>query len=133
MASRNPPSPSDQQVHQDAVAALVDHFDNLPFEWQTVALQDMQSNYKHKAEAERKELLARIAELDALTGRPDPALPSKQAGDGRTGKPAPAKYRSKKEPDVTWSGRGADPKWLRAEMEETGEPKEAFLIQQAAE
>jgi DNA-binding protein H-NS len=48
-----------------------------------------------------------------------------RAGTGR--KVAP-KYRSKKDPNLTWAGRGAIPHWLRNEMKGSKLKREAFLI-----
>jgi GGDEF domain-containing protein len=39
-----------------------------------------------------------------------------------------AKYRSKKDPKLTWAGRGATPRWMRDEMKVGKLKKEAFLI-----
>jgi DNA-binding protein H-NS len=38
------------------------------------------------------------------------------------------KYRSKKDPNVTWSGRGMLPKWMREEIKGTNLSKEDFRI-----
>jgi DNA-binding protein H-NS len=38
------------------------------------------------------------------------------------------KYRSKMDPNVTWSGRGVLPKWMREEMKGTTLSKEDFRI-----
>jgi DNA-binding protein H-NS len=38
------------------------------------------------------------------------------------------KYRSKKNPALTWAGRGATPVWMRDEMKGTKLKKENFLI-----
>ena len=38
------------------------------------------------------------------------------------------KYRSKVDPNVTWSGRGALPKWMREEMKGATLSKEDFRI-----
>jgi DNA-binding protein H-NS len=38
------------------------------------------------------------------------------------------RYRSKKDPTVTWSGRGMLPKWMREEMKGTKLTKDDFLI-----
>ena len=38
------------------------------------------------------------------------------------------KYRSKKDPKLTWAGRGATPTWMREEMKATKLTKDAFLI-----
>jgi DNA-binding protein H-NS len=49
----------------------------------------------------------------------------KSAMKGR--KVAP-KYRSKKDPSLTWAGRGATPVWMRDEMKAKKLKKESFLI-----
>jgi DNA-binding protein H-NS len=41
-----------------------------------------------------------------------------------------AKYRSQKDPTLTWTGRGLAPHWLREEMADGKVGKEAFLIAQ---
>ena len=38
------------------------------------------------------------------------------------------KYRSKKDPKLTWAGRGATPLWMRDEMKARKLKKDAFLI-----
>lgn len=79
-----------------------------------------------KADAERVALREKLAALDALTPK---ARVRAEPVKGTRATPAP-KYRSKKDPNLTYSGRGAIAGWLRKEMEETGEPIEAFLIKQ---
>jgi DNA-binding protein H-NS len=49
----------------------------------------------------------------------------KRRANGR--KVAP-KYRSRKDPKLTWAGRGATPLWMREEMKGTKLKKENFLI-----
>ncbi len=44
------------------------------------------------------------------------------------GRKVPPKYRSKKDPKITWAGRGAVPRWMRDEMKARKLKKEAFLI-----
>jgi DNA-binding protein H-NS len=44
---------------------------------------------------------------------------------GRKVKP---RYRSKKNPKLTWAGRGATPRWMRDEMKGRKLKKESFLI-----
>jgi DNA-binding protein H-NS len=46
----------------------------------------------------------------------------------RKGRKVAAKYRSKKDPTLTWAGRGATPLWMREEMKGTKLKKENFLI-----
>jgi DNA-binding protein H-NS len=38
------------------------------------------------------------------------------------------KYRSKKDPKLTWAGRGAIPRWMVEEMKAKKLKKDAFLI-----
>ncbi len=38
------------------------------------------------------------------------------------------RYRSRKDPNLHWSGRGAIPRWMRAEMKGTRLTKDDFLI-----
>jgi DNA-binding protein H-NS len=46
------------------------------------------------------------------------------------GRKVEPKYRSQKDPTLTWAGRGATPRWLRQEMKEGKLSKDAFLIAQ---
>ena len=56
----------------------------------------------------------------AITGVP--------AGKKGSRKKAAAKYRSRKDPKVVWSGRGMTPVWMREEMKGTKLKKDDFLI-----
>lgn len=83
-----------------------------------------------KKDVRRQELLA---ELEKLGGLPEPsrrtrsAVPASDVAQHRAS-PAP-KYRSKRDAEVTWSGRGALPRWMKEEMEEMNiASKEEFLI-----
>ncbi len=49
-------------------------------------------------------------------------------GSSLKGRKVAAKYRSKKDPKLTWAGRGATPLWMRDEMKARKLKKEAFLI-----
>jgi DNA-binding protein H-NS len=44
------------------------------------------------------------------------------------GRKVAPKYRSKRDPKLTWAGRGATPRWMREEMKAKKLKKEAFLI-----
>jgi DNA-binding protein H-NS len=67
------------------------------------------------------------------------SLTGTHAGNGRKrgrprksslkGRKVAAKYRSKKNPKLTWAGRGATPRWMREEMKARKLKKDAFLIQ----
>jgi DNA-binding protein H-NS len=47
---------------------------------------------------------------------------------GRKGRKVAPQFRSKKDPSVVWSGRGAIPRWMKEEMKGTKLKKENFRI-----
>jgi DNA-binding protein H-NS len=53
---------------------------------------------------------------------------SPRKAGGVKGRKVPPKYRSKKDPKLTWAGRGATPVWMRDEMKAGKLKKDAFLI-----
>jgi DNA-binding protein H-NS len=63
-------------------------------------------------------------QLAALTG----AAPKRGRPAKRKGRKVAAQFRSKKDPAMTWSGRGATPRWMKAEMKGTKLTKESFRI-----
>ena len=62
-------------------------------------------------------------QLSKLTGS-KPARAAKK----RKGKKVAPQFRSKKDPSVVWSGRGAIPRWMKEEMKGTKLKKESFRI-----
>jgi DNA-binding protein H-NS len=52
----------------------------------------------------------------------------RRKGKSLKGRKVAAKYRSRKDPKLTWAGRGATPRWMREEMKGGKFKKEAFLI-----
>jgi DNA-binding protein H-NS len=67
------------------------------------------------------ELQAQLAKLTGTTKKRGPK-------PGRKGKKVSAQFRSKKDPSLTWSGRGANPRWMKQEMKGTKLTKESFRI-----
>lgn len=66
-------------------------------------------------------------QLAALTGN-DAPKPRGGARKTRKGKKVAPQFRSKKDPKTVWSGRGATPRWMKAEMKGTKQTKESFRI-----
>ena len=65
-------------------------------------------------------------QLSQLTGsKPDRVAKKRK---GRKGRKVAAQFRSKKDPSVVWSGRGALPRWMKEEMKGTKLKKENFRI-----
>lgn len=75
------------------------------------------------------------AQLSSLTGAGGGLTNGQQRGpkpgtrrSKLKGRKVAAKYRSKKDPKLTWAGRGATPRWMREEMKARKLKKDAFLI-----
>lgn len=77
-----------------------------------------------KIESKRKqEVAARTIEQLKAAGFSSEQIEEvrKSLGAGSSDKPKPpAKYRNPERPDQTWSGRGAEPKWIRKYYVEPG-------------
>jgi DNA-binding protein H-NS len=106
-------------------------FNELPLQAMGRVLEALQVAYREKQQL-REELDRQAADLAAqyaALGIEKPSfLDANQASERQRKSPAP-RYRSHKDPSLTWSGRGHVAGWLRREMEETGLPREAFLVQ----
>lgn len=69
-------------------------------------------------------------QLSALTGMGKARQVRRKTGKRKTlkGRKVAAQFRSKKDPKQTWSGRGATPRWMKADMKGTKLTKENFRI-----
>ena len=116
-----------EQAKHDYGAAVVEHFQALPFERQTDVLKQLQGIVAERADTEREGLLARLAELDALAGRTD-ARALQYAGDaaGRPRMKAAVKYYNP-ETGESSTGRGSPAKWLKAKQD-AGENITKYLV-----
>jgi len=74
--------------------------------------------------AELQEQLSHLRGIDGGNG----STRARKRGSALKGRKVAAKYRSKKDPKLTWAGRGATPRWMREEMKARKLNKEAFLI-----
>jgi len=79
----------------------------------------LRSQVDERLSTQRKELEKQLATLAPKNGRTD---------GHRTRRRVAPKYRSKKDPRLTWAGRGMTPRWMRDEMKAGQLKKEAFLI-----
>jgi DNA-binding protein H-NS len=96
------------------MAKLVNDFKALSLAEQHEVYPLITAAYQQAKEARRQEL---EAEIKGLGFKP---------GEGRKAPAAAVKFRSKKNPALTYGGRGAIATWLKEEMAETGLPLEAF-------
>src|SRR5215207_9058456 len=69
-------------------------------------------------------------QLSELTGIGKAPQVRRKTGKRKSlkGRKVAAQFRSKKDPKQTWSGRGATPRWMKAEMKGTKLTKESFRI-----
>ena len=85
------------------------------------------STLSHQATELRKQL-SRMTGTDGASPPRRGRKPSRKRGSSLKGRKIAAKYRSKKNPKLTWAGRGATPRWMRQEMKAGKLKKDAFLI-----
>jgi DNA-binding protein H-NS len=78
--------------------------------------------------ADLQKRLARFAGTDVGNGVRRGRPPGRKRGSALKGRKVAPKYRSKKNPKLTWAGRGATPRWMRDEMKAGKLKKDAFLI-----
>ena len=77
---------------------------------------------------ELRRRISSLAGTDVGNGVKRGRKPGRPRGSSLKGRKVAAKYRSKKDPKLTWAGRGATPRWMRDEMKGGKLKKEAFLI-----
>ncbi len=106
--------PRPKNLSKMSLEALIELRDNV-----TAAIS-------HQAEGLRKQLAGLSGEIGGNgSGR---GRPGDRRGSKLKGRKVAPKYRSKKNPKLTWAGRGATPRWMRDEMKARKLKKEAFLI-----
>ena len=94
-------------------------------------IDQLQSILAKKVSEQRSYFEKQLSDLGGYVSKKASAAYSAiTPGKPRTGRraKAPPKYRSKKYPNVTWSGRGMMAGWLKEEMKATKLKKEDFLI-----
>ena len=75
-----------------------------------------------------KALSDRAMELRTQLTRLTGSKPARAATKKRKGKKVAPQFRSKKDSNLVWSGRGALPRWMKEEMKGTKLKKENFRI-----
>ncbi len=95
-------------------------FGELPLHEQRDFLLELQNIHQEALHKRRRELLDELHALGTTPEQPNGA-------DGKHTLLV-ARYRSKKNPLLVWSGRGRMARWLVQEMKETGLSKDAFRV-----
>ena len=91
---------------------------------------DLEEQLAAKIQQQREYLESQLAGLQVYASNKAGAAVRAVMRVPRTRKRAPAKpkYRSKKNKQLKWSGRGLMPVWMREEMKGTKLTKDSFLI-----
>jgi DNA-binding protein H-NS len=71
---------------------------------------------------------SRAAELRQQLSRLTGDTPKRGRKSKMAGKTVTPQFRSRKDAKLTWSGRGQEPRWMKAEMKGTKLKKEDFRI-----
>jgi len=93
-----------------------------------IELRDTITSTLSEQAAELREQLSRMTGTRTASPARRGRKPGQKRGSTLKGRRVAAKYRSKKNPKLTWAGRGATPRWMREEMKARKLKKEAFLI-----
>jgi DNA-binding protein H-NS len=113
----------DASVFKEMLMARPKSLANMSLE-ALVDLRDSIGATLSKRAADLQKQLSRLTGTDVGNGVKR-GRPRKSSLKGRK---VAAKYRSKKNRDLTWAGRGATPRWMKEEMKGGKLKKEAFLI-----
>jgi DNA-binding protein H-NS len=103
--------------------------DELSLQQLTKVAEALRVEIDKKREEEKALLREELLEKASLLGvDPWDLLPSRKGRGGTRGEVKP-KYRDKRDPTLTWSGRGRTPRWLQERIK-AGEDKDDYLIRQ---
>ncbi len=84
-------------------------------------LKQLKKNVEHAIDTykERQKRQA-IVELDEIARERGFTLAELTADAKKIRKPVPPKYAHPEDPNTTWTGRGRQPKWIKAHLEKGG-------------
>ena len=90
----------------------------------TDGLLDLRDRIDELLSQRRRQLEEQLQKIDGRA----PGSGEDARSNGQLKFRVPPRYRSKMDPNVTWSGRGVLPKWMREEIKGTTLSKEDFRI-----
>jgi DNA-binding protein H-NS len=93
-------------------------------------IDGLEKMLRNKVSEQQAYFQQKLSELSGLASKKAGKVLRAVAGNGRKGVRAKAtpKYRSRKDPSLTWAGRGMTPVWMREEMKGTKLKRDDFLI-----
>jgi DNA-binding protein H-NS len=123
-----PPGSKNKKV--GGVAKIGKSFANMEVAQLRDLIGDLEGLLAKKVQQQREILEGHLAELQGYVSSKAAGVVRTVMRVPRTGKRAKAvaKYQSKRNPVMKWSGRGMLPVWMREEMKGTKLKKDDFLI-----
>ena len=91
-----------------------------------VELLKLRSDVEAALAGRRSTIEREMQRLDAFVG--GRKVPGGRRRGSLAGRKVAPKYRSRRDPSLVWSGRGAEPRWMREEMKAGKLKRDAFLI-----
>lgn len=125
-----PPGSKNKVVRLNGVGKIGKSFANMEASQLRALIDDLEGLLAKKVRQQREILEGHLAELQGYVSAKAAGVVRTVMRVPRTGKRAKAvaKYQSKKNPVMKWSGRGMTPIWMREEMKGTKLKKEDFAI-----
>jgi DNA-binding protein H-NS len=125
-----PPGSKKKIKHVGGVSKIGKSFANMEVAQLRDLIGDLEGLLATKVQQQREILEGHLAELQGYVSSKAAGVVRTVMRVPRTGKRAKAvaKYQSKKNPVMKWSGRGMTPVWMREEMKGTKLKKEDFAI-----
>jgi DNA-binding protein H-NS len=101
--------------------------EQLSFEQLSTLIAATQAQLDSKRQHEKELLRHELLEKARLLGIDPAELLPAHKGRGGTRNEVKPKYRDKRDPSLTWSGRGRPPRWLQERLD-AGEDRNDYLI-----
>lgn len=125
-----PPGSKNKIKNVGGVSKIGKSFANMEVAQLRDLIADLEGLLATKIQQQREILEGHLAELQGYVSSKAAGVVRTVMRVPRTGRRAKAvaKYQSKKNPVMKWSGRGMTPVWMREEMKDTKLKKENFAI-----
>jgi DNA-binding protein H-NS len=115
------------RISHDPVTELGAKTQNLELPELKILIEKLQELFAEKVERRKALIEKELSDLSRLTLTRSAVNSSSVRHLDARSRVLP-KYRSKRNPALTWSGRGSAPKWLLLEMKESKLKRESFRI-----
>ena len=103
------------------------NLDDLELKELKALRKDVEKAIENYEKRKRQEAFAKAEAAAREAGFSLAELMDNESGQKGKGKVNPPKYRHPENPDLTWTGRGRQPAWIKDALEQ-GKPLDDFLI-----